>query len=145
MKKLTEKQQIELQYHKDYSLFVINFLSKNNGQKSDFIFSDMKKVLIKCFKEKNLKALKIISRDIKEWTKCLSRQEEDELNLILESKFNTTQFLSSQEKIQEIVKKKVIENDDEFSIIIEFLNDIENHKKQIDIDFLNQMLFKYEK
>ena len=123
MKKLTPKQKKELEYLKNRSLLIIDYIIDKD---SNPIILQMRETIKIAFEKNDLKGLKEISRDMNAWAKSLSTEDTKELEKLLAGRFreDLTGDQLTLTIIQEIIKKGEIRNEEEYRIMHEYLQDI---------------------
>ena len=115
---------IELQYLRDRSLMIIEFiLSKNAGNP---MMEQFKSVIQETYTKRNLKGLKTLTRDINAWAKGLPQRDIKELELLLAEKFgeNLSGDKITHAVIKQVLKKGKIENEENYRVVYEYLQDI---------------------
>tara|TARA_R110002096_G_scaffold432475_1_gene649393 strand:+ start:378 stop:830 length:453 start_codon:yes stop_codon:yes gene_type:complete len=143
-KKNLIKQKKELEQLKEWCSTIIDFLIRKNNNEQ--IFIQLREVVNKTFKDKNLKGLRYCKKDLNEWTKGLDINEVLELNKLLNDKFGYN-LCERFNDLDKIIKRGIINNIDEYKAIINRVEEIcssdtENEKE---LAVLNQLLIKYEK
>ena len=115
----------DLQYLYDRSLLIVDFLLLKNP--NDIFLKEARDIMLKTFERKNLKGMMTISRDMNAWAKVLSTEEKRNLEKLLYSKFGENLFGDkiALSVIDNILNRKSINNDEEYRIVCEYLNDID--------------------
>jgi hypothetical protein len=124
MKNNTNTAMNELEYLRDRSLLIIDFiLNKNVG---DSMMQQFKSVIQETYAKGNLKGLKTLSRDMNAWAKGLPQKDIKELELLLSEKFgeNLSGDKITHTVIKQVLKKGKIENGESYRVIYEYLQDI---------------------
>lgn len=114
----------ELEYLRDRSLLIIDFiLNKNVG---DSMMQQFKSVIQETYVKGNLKGLKTLSRDMNAWAKGLPQKDIKELELLLAEKFgeNLSGDKITHTVIKQVLKKGKIENQENYRVVYEYLQDI---------------------
>ncbi len=114
----------ELEYLKDRSLLIIEFiLSKNVG---DPMMEQFKAVIEQTYNKQNLKRLKTLSRDMNAWAKGLPQKDIKELETLLADKFgeNLSGDKITHAVIKQILKKGKIESKENYRVVYDYLQDI---------------------
>ena len=114
----------ELDYLRDRSLLIIDFiLNKNVG---DSMMQQFKSVIQETYVKGNLKGLKTLSRDMNAWAKGLPQKDIKELELLLAEKFgeNLSGDKITHTVIKQVLKKGKIENQENYRVVYEYLQDI---------------------
>lgn len=137
----------EIAFLKDWSLTILNFLSKKNGDYK--LFADASKTSLENFPDKAnsqmIKGLREGFRDFNEMAKYLSPIEFQELNEILNKKFGKNIETFEDEKVvAKIIKIGKIISDLEFKIIEDKVNFLcQNDSKSTNLITLNNLLTAY--
>lgn len=143
----------EMEYIKDWCIAVIDFKLSMNETHSEVkkLYEPLKKGLLENFNSKNKniqKGFKETYRNLKEEIGYWSETMKADLNIILISKFGETvnQINNANEKeIKNIILRGKINNDDEFRMIDEKVNNIcQTMSNSDELDKLNHLLLKYE-
>lgn len=124
MKNNTNTEMSELEYLRDRSLLIIDFiLNKNVG---DSMMQQFKSVIQETYVKGNLKGLKTLSRDMNAWAKGLPQKDIKELELLLAEKFgeNLSGDKITHTVIKQVLKKGKIENQENYRVVYEYLQDI---------------------
>jgi hypothetical protein len=114
----------ELEYLRDRSLLIIDFLiNKNVG---DSMMQQFKSVIQETYNKGKLKGLKTLSRDMNAWAKGLPKKDIEELEILLEEKFgeNLSGDKITHTVIKQVLKKGKIESEENFRVVYEYLQDI---------------------
>ncbi len=124
MKDNTNTAMSEIEYLRDRSLLIIDFiLNKNVGNP---MMQQFKSVILETYSKGSLKGLKTLSRDMNAWTKGLPQKDIKELELLLSEKFgeNLSGDKITHTVIKQVLKKGNIENEESYRVIYEYLQDI---------------------
>lgn len=124
MKKNINTAMSELEYLRDRSLLIIDFiLNKNVG---DPMMQQFKTVIQDTYAKSNLKGLKTLSRDMNAWAKGLPQKDIKELELLLAEKFgeNLSGDKITHTVIKQVLKKGKIESEENYRVVYEYLQDI---------------------
>jgi hypothetical protein len=124
MKNNTNTAMSELEYLRDRSLLIIDFiLNKNVG---DSMMQQFKSVIQETYVKGNLKGLKTLSRDMNAWAKGLPQKDIKELELLLAEKFgeNLSGDKITHTVIKQVLKKGKIETQENYRVVYEYLQDI---------------------
>jgi hypothetical protein len=114
----------ELEYLRDRSLMIIDFLlNKNVG---DSMMLQFKSVIEETYAKGNLKGLRTLSRDINAWAKGLPQKDIKELGMLLAEKFgeNLSGDKTTHTVIKQVLKKGKIESNEKYRVVYEYLQDI---------------------
>lgn len=140
----------ELEYIKDWCITVINFKLEINETPREVkkLYEPLKNDLISNFNSKD----KNIQRGLREAYKSLQEEVgywpinmKNALNHILYSKFGETIIQDKDKEIKKVLKRGKINNDDEFRIIDEKVNEIcQIDSKSSELEKLNYLLLMYE-
>lgn len=142
----------EMEYIKDWCIVVIDFKLGINETLLDLkeIYEPLKKDLTNNFNSKNKniqKGFKETYKNLKEEVGYWPDKMKANLDIMLYSKFGEKISLINQEKdkeIKKIIKRGKINNDDEFGLIDEKVNDIcQKNNNSEELDKLNHLLLKY--
>jgi len=146
-KKITEKQQKELDYIKEWCLMILNFMISKNS--NIHIITQTKDIILETYNSQNIKGLRYCNKDIIEWAKGLPQSDFVELNKLLQDKFgedlgkNANRDLS---KISQVIKKGKISSDDEYRLLLSRVDEIYNDtSKQDEVHTLNRLLVDFPK
>ncbi len=155
-KNLNAEQEIESLWIREWCLTIIDFIYSKDKTNANFYetyketFSENTKhrYLEKLNPSTYIKGLKQAYNDMNEWAYGLSITDVEELNKILQDKFAkdlNTNSHNIPKQISKIIKRGKINNDDEFRMINEKVNEIcQTSPKSSELDKLNQLLLKYE-
>lgn len=124
MKKNNTSNVSELQYLRDRSLLIIDFiLNKNVG---DPMIHQFKSVIQETYDKGNLRGLRTLSRDINAWAKGLPQKDVKELELLLAKKFeeNLSVDKITHAVIKQVLKSGKIESEENYRVVHEYLQDI---------------------
>jgi hypothetical protein len=114
----------ELEYLRDRSLLIIDFLlNKNVG---DSMMQQFKSVIQETYAKGNLKGLKTLSRDMNAWAKGQPQKDIKELEMLLAEKFgeNLSGDKITHTVIKQALKKGKIESNENYRVVYEYLQDI---------------------
>jgi hypothetical protein len=146
-RKITEKQQKELDYMKEWCLTILNFMISRNSNTP--IITQTKNVILETYNSHNIKGLRYCNKDITEWAKGLNQSDFVELNKFLHDKFgedlvkNDNRDLS---KINQVIKKRKISCEDEYRLLLSRVDEIYNDlNKQDEVFTLNKLLADFHK
>lgn len=132
---------------KNKILLFYGFLISNAGMSKDF-FKESIELVNKAYDEKNIKILKAGERDIYVNVKEMPLKMQLELKQIYKEKLDLDleifQKLFSK-KIDEIIKKGLIKNDDEYRLLLEKMDNTTEYKTDDEIKLINKMLIEYIK
>ncbi|MGJ1446711.1 hypothetical protein ACR79S_12390 [Sphingobacterium spiritivorum] len=156
-KKLNEKQETEAKFLKDWSIVVIDFICSKYSEQTFFgemfkeAFSEETKQ--RYLKELNpsiyLKGLRMAFNDVNEMALDGTPAMHEELNKVLRSKFGKDLMTYSKnihKKITQIIGKGEISNENEYRLIMSYIDSIYNiESKQDELSKLNLLLATYEK
>ncbi|WP_284652917.1 hypothetical protein [Flavobacterium terrisoli] len=136
----------ELKYLRDRSLIIVDFLSSKSI--NSLAIGKLKPIIDDTFNKQNLNGLKTISRDLNAWAKGFPQKDIQELEIILADQFG--EDLSGDKitlkLIQKVLKKGKIENEENYRVVQEYLNDISEESPFVDrITELNALLASYQK
>ena len=133
----SENKNSEIRIIADKCYAIINYIkSKGAGE----IMSEATKGIDLAVERNNLKGLKMALRDLCDWARDIEPDGKDIVfNIVMESE---TQW---KQKTQSLLIKKELENDDEYRILLEY---IDNHFADLEdsiLDTANNLLSEYEK
>ena len=143
----------EMEYIKDWCITVIDFQLEINETVNDLKeqYESLKLFLTNNFNSKNKniqRGFKEMYRDFNEEVGYWPDNMKGNLNDILYSKFGETISRIHKEKekeIKKIIKKGKINNDDEFRMIDEKINEIcQTNANSLELNKLNHLLLMYE-
>jgi hypothetical protein len=92
MRKLTEEQQIEIQQIRDWSLVILEYFGKNSQPGVPTFHVQIATIIEREFNASNLRGLRLVFKDLKEWAKGLNKVRYAELNEVLMQKFGKDLF-----------------------------------------------------
>jgi hypothetical protein len=153
MKKiLTEKQQKELVFMKDFILFVSDYIHKDLEEPDKSIYEEAKIYLIDGLKKGveigEIRGMRMAFNDTLDMAKDLSYAQKEELNAILREKFGTDlneQNNKNYKKIKRVLQRGKIKTDEEFYLLKERIDEIyEDESKSEEVDELGTLLLNYE-
>ena len=87
MKKLNVEQQRELEQIRDWSQVILEYIDKYSPKGVPTFHGQVATIIEQAFDEGNLRGLRIVFKDLKEWAKGLSKIQYAELNHALMEKF----------------------------------------------------------
>ena len=146
-KQLNEKQLEELTHIRDWCLTIVDFMIRKYG--GQLIFTAMlKDVINNEYDAQNLRGMRCVYRDMNEGTGALSLREIEELNKILYAKFGEDLHTCSKRnlsKINKIIKRGRIANEDEFRLVLGRVDEIyADSTKEEEVEMLNVLLKEFE-
>lgn len=156
-KKLNEKQELEATFIKDWCLTVIDFIhSKFNVDKSfteihkDAFSEETKQRYLKELSPSiYLKGLRMAFNDTNEMAMDGPPEMQEELNKILREKFGKnliTYSKKAQKKITKIKEAGKVSNEDEYRLIMSYIESIhQDESKQDELKLLNPLLINWNK
>ena len=113
-------------YLRDRSIFILNYLKKKNP--SSIVIDEFISLVSNLYLNKASKELKIISRDISEMGKSLSREDSKELQGLLKLYFNDS--LDGDKFhlkiIEDVLISGKIKNLEEYEVVLQVLNNIDD-------------------
>ncbi|WP_366185448.1 hypothetical protein [Flavobacterium ovatum] len=114
----------EIDYLYQRATIIIHFLLSKS--KDGSIIRQFETVVNDAYKNKKVKDLKSLSRDLNSWAKGLSRNDGKQLELILKDKFEDDLSGDSVtiNAIQDLLNKGKIQNEESYRIIHEYLLEI---------------------
>ncbi len=140
----------EMEYIKDWCITVIDFKLEmiETSTLVKKLYEPLKKDLISNFSSKNKiiqKGFKEAYRSMKDEVRYWPDRIRTDLNNILYSKFGETINQKKEEEIRTIMKRGIINNDDEFRMVDEKVNEIcQTNPEPSELSKLNYLLLKYE-
>lgn len=154
-KRLTEYKQKELEFMKDWNVFIYNYLYNDFLNKADDVlkkkygvfFQTQLNAIIKAFQRNDYRGMKMMYRDTNEMAMDMPNEQLLELNKMLQERFGHS--LQDEEKkvihtIDKIVKRGKIINDEEYSIVETTVAELcQTQPDSIKIDILNKLLVAY--
>jgi hypothetical protein len=145
-KQLKDEQLRELAYIKDWCLTIMDFIFSKSDQ--PLILAVFNDAINNGYDTQNLRGMRYVYRDTSEWGRGLSLRDIEELNKILYEKFGEDLNTCSKRdlsKINKIIKKGKIANENEFRIVLSRIDEIyHDSAKNEEIEILNMLLRKYE-
>lgn len=117
----------EIEYFYKRGLFIIEFMI--NIYQDDIFLKNFKNLILKSYENKNVKEVKMLSRDINSWAKGLPQNIINDLEILLNKNFGEN---LSGDKISIVLIKKILKNNkidsfENYRIVQEYLNDISSH------------------
>ena len=145
MKKiLTEKQQKELVFMKDWILIVHDYIFKDDED----ILEEDKLYIIKAFEIGEIRGMRMAFNDTLDMAKDLSYAQKEELNAILREKFGTDlneQNNKNYKKIKRVIQRGQIKTDEEYYLLKERIDEIyDDESKREEVEELETLLLNYE-
>ena len=145
MKKiLTEKQQKELVFMKDWILIVHDYIFKDDED----ILEEDKLYIIKAFEIGEIRGMRMAFNDTLDMAKDLSYAQKEELNAILREKFGTDlneQNNKNYKKIKRVIQRGKIKTDEEYYFLKERIDEIyDDESKREEVEELGTLLLNYE-
>lgn len=145
MKKiLTEKQQKELVFMKDWILIVHDYIFKDDED----ILEEDKLYIIKAFEIGEIRGMRMAFNDTLDMAKDLSYAQKEELNAILREKFGTDlneQNNKNYKKIKRVIQRGKIKTDEEYYLLKERIDEIyDDESKREEVEELGTLLLNYE-
>lgn len=145
MKKiLTEKQQKELVFMKDWILIVHDYIFKDDED----ILEEDKLYIIKAFEIGEIRGMRMAFNDTLDMAKDLSYAQKEELNAILREKFGTDlneQNNKNYKKIKRVIQRGQIKTDEEYYLLKERIDEIyDDESKREEVEELGTLLLNYE-
>lgn len=117
----------EIEYFYKRGLFINEFMI--NIYQDDIFLKNFKNLILKSYENKNVKEVKMLSRDINSWAKGLPQNIINDLEILLNKNFGEN---LSGDKISIVLIKKILKNNkidsfENYRIVQEYLNDISSH------------------
>ena len=145
MKKiLTEKQQKELVFMKDWILIVHDYIFKDDED----ILEEDKLYIIEAFEIGEIRGMRMAFNDTLDMAKDLSYAQKEELNAILREKFGTDlneQNNKNYKKIKRVIQRGQIKTDEEYYLLKERIDEIyDDESKREEVEELGTLLLNYE-
>lgn len=145
-KELSQKALDELSFLKDWNQMIVDFLVKNENTE---FFKELYKVITDAFDKKNLKGMRMVYNDTNEMARGLSPNKLTELNQVLKEKFGfdlNKDHDKVSAKINLIVQRGHLENDDEFRLLFNRVDEIfADDSKEKEVETLENLMDDYEK
>lgn len=145
-KELSQKALDELSFLKDWNQMIVDFLVKNENTE---FFKELYKVITDAFDKKNLKGMRMMYNDTNEMARGLSPNKLTELNQVLKEKFGfdlNKDHDKVSAKINLIVQRGHLENDDEFRLLFNRVDEIfADDSKEKEVETLENLMDDYEK
>ncbi len=145
-KELSQKALDELSFLKDWNQMIVDFLVKNEN--TEFL-KELYQVITDAFDKKNLKGMRMMYNDTNEMARGLSSNKLTELNQILKEKFGFDLDKDHDKvltKINLIVQRGHLENDDEFRLLFSRVDEIyADGSKEKEVEALENLMNDYEK
>ena len=143
-KKLTEKQQKELAFMKDFIVFIDDYIYKDDED----ILEEDKLYIIKAFEIGEIRGMRMAFNDTLDMAKDLSYAQKEELNAILREKFGTDlneQNNKNYKKIKRVIQRGKIKTDEEYYLLKERIDEIyDDESKREEVEELGTLLLNYE-
>lgn len=146
-KQLNDIQQKELHHIKDWCLTILNFMIEKSGDNP--LFQQFKNIIVETHEKQNLKGLRHVIKDVNEWAKGLSKSDFDELNNLLNRKFEKDLIKEDTKisnKISQVLKKGKISNEEEYRMLLNRVEEIyADESKKEEVKSFNKLLADYHK
>ncbi len=146
-KGLIENQQ-ELEFHKNWSLFIFNFLKENYSSNRNNYYDEIVKIVLMTYELKDLRGMRILSKESIRFAKQYSKEQIKILNQELFEQFGMDIYTynNNAKRIKEIIKRGEIKNLPEYELLLDYLEDIfEDAANQEEIDKINPLLEAYQR
>ncbi|WP_270611004.1 hypothetical protein [Bacteroides intestinalis] len=145
-KELNQKALDELSFMKDWNWTIVDFLVKNENTE---FFKELYQVITDTFDKKNLRGMRMMYNDSNEVARGLSPNKLNEINQILKEKFGfdlNKDHDKTLAKINRIIQRGHLENDDEFSLLSSRVDEIyADDSKEKEVETLENLMTHYEK
>ncbi len=145
-KRNNEKLKIELEYKKEWCLVILNFMLEKSGDTTLFL-NQMKEVVNETYDTGNYRGMGYCYKDINEWAKGLPVSDVQELNILLKDKFGEDlqkQHEKDNTKIDSIIKIGRIANEDEYRLILNYVDEISSNKFRMqEVEVLNRLIVEF--
>lgn len=145
-KKLNEDQLKELDQLKEWCSTVIKFILEN-GPAGNTMLMQYEAVINSSYQKKDIRGLRMVAKDTKEWAKGLIESDKNKLNEILESKFGSGLNGEVDKKnVTQILKKGKIITEDEYRLLLNRVEEIHTDpSKKEEVEMINLLLVEYHK
>lgn len=119
----------ELEYLKDRSLTIIEFLISKN--KNSVLIAEIPSIIDQAYTKKDIKSLRTISRDTNAWAKGLPKNDIVELETLMKEKFgeNLSGDKTTHTTIKKALKNGKVQDNESYRVIYEYLQDMSEHDK----------------
>lgn len=145
-KKLKKNEVDELAELSGKYLTILEFMISKYGNMQGFIMT--KEIFNRVVNQNNIAGLRHMFNDLIEWAKGMRITEIEELNQLLKQKFNADlKDVSKQtsKRIVKIIQKGKITTEDEFRIMISYVDEIyDDPKRKNELQIINQLLTDFE-
>lgn len=94
MRKLTEEQVSQLQHIKEWVTVILNFIGKMTPPNTPTYHIQFLEIVEQTYNSHDLRGMKMLLKDVTEWSKGLSPLQFEELNTLLKQKFGKVTFNS---------------------------------------------------
>jgi hypothetical protein len=111
------------------------------------LLTEMRQVVVTARDRNNVKGLRTLLRDLREWATALPVDEQGRLDAALSGKFGKTleQVTGAEKLVQKILKAGVIRTDDEYEVLERFVaGSSESARPSPDVERANQLLGAYK-
>jgi hypothetical protein len=140
MGKLSEAETKELHLLGDWISYAIDFILKSGPSHAQF-----RAVVDQALKRNDLKGMKMVGKDMKEWIRGLDGDGKKNLEQALADRFGVRFDEIKEAKIEEIILSGKIRNKTEFSTLFEYVEThYEDAEKKRLIEQINVLLARYE-
>ena len=145
MKKLNNEQLTKLERLKDWTLVIVQYMDELS-EPGSFIFKRVEETVHATYEMQDLRGMKVILNDLRQWVKGLPKAHIDIINKRLKAKFG--QDLDSDataRKIKKIVESGVIKNLSAYKLLFEYFDEIyvDDSRKE-ETQKVNSMLEEYQ-
>jgi hypothetical protein len=138
--KLSEAETKELHLLADWISYAVDFMLKSGP-----IHAEFRTVIDQALKRNDLKGMKMVGKDMKEWIRGLDGAGKKNLEQALADRFGVRFDEIKEAKIREIILSDKIRNKTEFSTLFEYVEThYEDAEKKELIDQINILLARYE-
>jgi hypothetical protein len=145
-KRNNEKLEVELKYKKEWCLTILNFMLEKYGNTTLFL-NQMKEVVNEIYNTRNYRGMGYCYKDINEWAKSLPLSDVQKLDSALKDKFGEglqKQHEKDNTKIDSIIKIGRIANEDEYRLILNYVDEISINKfRTKEAEILNRLIVEF--
>jgi len=143
-KKLNVEQLKELHLLKEKCSIILKTIFEDSP--ADISMLDQyEKVINACCQKNDIKGLRMVAKDIEEWTKGLDQAKKDKIDEKLKLKFNIGSSIDEEERnVSRILKNGKINTDSEYRLMINWVEVIyADQSKKDELNKINFLLSKF--
>lgn len=136
----------ELAQLRDWSVAIVRFIAGVSEPAP--LFNQMEEAISQAFERRDLRGLRMVSRDVAEWATDLSPQHQQQLDELLTSELGrglTDERKDTQKEIVRILKRGQIDNEDECRLLMARADEIyADGARRTELEEINKLLAVFE-